>query len=65
MTDQPKRRGRPPRAEASATVLVTVRLTPEERAAYAAAAETMGTTLAEEARKAWARLVRRADRRKP
>jgi hypothetical protein len=65
MTDQPKRRGRPPSAGVARSVMVPVKLTPAEHAAAKAAAETMGTTLAEEARKAWARLVRRADGRKP
>lgn len=59
--DAKPRRGRPPiAAEDRRSVQVPVRLTEEERARYEAAAARLDTTLAEEARRAWERMGRRA-----
>lgn len=64
MPADPKRRlGRPPlAASARRSVQVPVRLTEEERSRYEAAAARLDTTLAEEARRAWERMGRRAAR---
>lgn len=62
MTAPVKRRGAPPKRGAAATVIQPVRLSPEEQARYQDAARALGTTLSDEARRAWERMARRAAR---
>ena len=45
-------------------ISIQVRASQEDRDKYKAAAEAMDTTMAEVARDAWKRLVKRADRRR-
>jgi hypothetical protein len=59
MPDPKRRGGRPPRAGVARSVSVDVPLTPEERERYRRAAEAAGTSLADEARRAWERLEQR------
>jgi hypothetical protein len=55
------KRGRPPVPPAERRARqVPVRLTDAEHARYETAAAATGTTLADEARKAWERMARRA-----
>lgn len=64
MRQKPKRGpGRPPKTAAGALDAgVLVRVSRERREVYEAAARAEGTTLADEARRAWERLARRAER---
>jgi hypothetical protein len=60
--DEPRSAGRPSRVEdGPATVLIPVRAVPLERTRWKAAAKKLGTTLGDEARRAWEYMERRAD----